>query len=609
MEKQRNNGGIDMSDWKSIEECVENALETGNHEAFADFFICNAKVKFMRELFFYEFEKKLGNYKEKLKRCEDDNGESYELIASRCWRNPCFSLDINHKQLNDKDYKKYINFKRGKIIFLKKKFSIIKKKLKSFSCKKVLNRDIISESIKKWCEGDRYPGKDELVQVGLCLGWGVDDVNELLELQGQRQLDPVDIIDAIGMYYLEELKKEGFSAREKLSTVKSKINAYVKAIGMRQINVSKTPIGYNSVSDINDEIAKLREKINVNENINDTDFVMYYVKSKLDKAIEEKNFDSFFSDVKDVVAIKQYGYLRKTLQFIDEYEKYEKNLYYRATGFSTNISKEQIEEVLNYKNEGNPNYNRIWDIDNTLVEGEGVCRDYKLRVLKAIWGLGELMEVKCESQDKKKFWVIKGLGKRMGSVTNYDSYFLSHSVIKGLGEQIGKAEEVRLPYANSGTVFAIKNLILGRVKDINNLEETRENDPYIISNDNILTLMKFAIAAGKEDELGRYLILSGHKKDNLNTMIEQVGDEIKVWEKTDALIIYCLRFRDRLIEEWSKKYPEDYRTYFKIDAKKKFPMIQLIMEVSEKIQDKYEYKIYKNDYSYCKVSRLLYPIK
>ncbi len=555
----------------SIKTCVEEALEKGDHQAFVEFFFSEKKTRFTKKMFNIEYKKLLGEEGKK------DILENCKILHSEYWRNEKFDRNNkNYIALSDKRYKKW------KIIIDKRFSDVIRpcgikiEKWKKENRKSIdeilatsnLKRIIIrkracclwirkkvfqSDATKRsWWDGNGAPGKDELVQLGLYLGWGYETIDSLLMLLGKRQLYPVDIVDAIGIYYLELFKhNKDIEPQNKIDIVKREINNRGEMLGMKKINVSTMPLDY----DLKQEIEELKREFNIAKATGNTLYITDYVKKELKTAIVKKDFDSFFDNVKEIASIKQYEFIRRTLEYIDDVNSYKKNLYYHEFDFSANLSKNEIEKIIN-----NGYEYMLYDFDDNSDLWD---KDYKLRVLNGI----------CK-------------------IKNYNNI-----------------EQQKLP---KDKVFSIKNMIEGRSKNLTKHIRHKEDDPYVLKNDNILVLMKFIMAAGKEDKMGEYLIRSGHRQINLNEMIEYIEDTNRIWDKTDSLFIYCLCYRDELIKKWEEKFAEETsRISMRNKVKEKFPMLQLLMSVNKEIQEHKEYKdtYIRRDYYNNQVSLLLFPVE
>lgn len=503
---------------RTIGKCVDNAIENGNHQAFVEFFFRSGMVKFYKEFFLEEYRSLIANAPEL---------KNQQIYKSKYWRDPnCIG-----KKAVIEDY-----------------------------------QEMYCENIcieKWWYDGDALvPGKDELVQIGLCKSWGVDEVNKLLIASGQQQLYPLDIVDAVGMFYLECLKNDDRPYDEKIAVVKNEINNKLIDIGNRKLNSSPQKVGYFGEQTINDEIKYLINEYNIADkvvgDVKDTVIITKYVNDNLKTAVENKEFESFFDSVKDLVAKKQYGYLRRTLQYIESFEKYKKNLYYPGYVFSAKLNAKEIKNMID-----NGQVHKIWKGgDKVKAIGE------KISWLNEIWKIKDILTETVPD--------VKGGGGRM--------------VIKDLIE--GRQEKKEL--------------------------DRDEEKVYTIKNDNILHLYKFAIAAGREDELGEYLIRSGYREENLNDVINEAKNIYteKYWEVTESIFVYCMCLRDRLIDEWASKMSNS--TVSKQYIKNKFPLIQLIMEVNGELQRTEEYKTienipvkwrnWKEIYVTKKTNRLMYPI-
>lgn len=486
-----------------IEECVKNAIITGNHKAFASFII--ERAKFKEELFseaIIKIEKEKGL---SLKKCK--------ILKAKKWR--------DWRVINTES-----------------------------------DKHIHSESNKnKWVSGKSVPGRDEIVQIGIWFGLGCEEVNDLLITSGQKQLYALDIVDAIGMYYLEFYKNNNkVSSQEKIKEIKLELNTRLKLVESKLSNEKKKPLGYNDTGeDINSEIEKLISEYDINEDsdkiqddtITFTQYVTKYTNDKLSEAMKEQDLDKFFDEVKDIVTQKQYGYLRRTLQFINNIDMYKKNLYFPGFVFTDKLNKSDIENMYDARYE------------NAIIEGN--------KINKVIKNSGNKKQEISELKDKlmllNAVWNLKNILPEYGTfkyLPKYSGHFKVTNLIQGREEKAADSFE----YVDKGSSI------------------------YNMDNNNIEDLIKFAIICGREDEVGEYLVRSGHRRTSINDMLVFADEKERVWEKTDSLIIYVLLYRDTLIKLWAKQYEDEgNEKFFSLDAKKEFPVIQLFMTINKDIQE------------------------
>ena len=96
-----------------------------------------------------------------------------------------------------------------------------------------------------------------------------------------------------------------------------------------------------------------------------------------------------------------------------------------------------------------------------------------------------------------------------------------------------------------------------------------------------MALIKFAIAAGREDEIGTYLQIAGYLDKDFS-MVDNV-EVNELVDRTDCLILYTLKYRDALLKKWANLLEVDEVAYIK-EAKKEFPFIKLLMTINRDIQ-------------------------
>lgn len=561
---------------QSIVACVENALKNDNHHAFAEFFLCADKVKYASDLFKMMYRSKLAEATSA--NCSASNTiKNCMIYQSGYWRKSNFNEDAkDYRIVNDEKYKKIkgLYLKIKKIKKARKEGKEVKKiDIRGVKPRvlRILNKVYCQENtIKAWYNPsqEKRPGKDELVQIGLYLGWGYEIVNELLIAQGARQLYPLDIVDAVGIYYLERYKNDCLKKGiDKIRDTKAKINYYLNMEGVGVINVSKEQIGKDLCS-IKKEMQQLEKEYKINDemkseevmSISETQYITYYVKKQLLNTIDdEKDFDEFYESVKGIVAKKQYGYLKKTIEYMDDIEKYKKNMYHSSYIFSCNIDVNKIRNIVEASST-----TPIWGQRKYRNEPN---ENNKIDIIDAIWDYKDIIS------DREEWY--------RGSVPALGTRYCT-----------------------------VKEMIMGRKEEDKKKRGSQKEKGviYKLKNNNIKSLVKFAIATGHEDQIGEYLVKSGFREENFNERFKvRVVNEKEKWEKMDALLAYCFTYRDSLIEAWKQKCDEKSVEIDKTKLKDNFPMIELIMTVNKEIQERFDVQ-QKKDHLNQKVSCLIYPV-
>ena len=108
-------------------------------------------------------------------------------------------------------------------------------------------------------------------------------------------------------------------------------------------------------------------------------------------------------------------------------------------------------------------------------------------------------------------------------------------------------------------------------------------------------VVRFALSAGREEEIGDYLVLARYWKRNWYREISggkslaACREEGFYPDLIDKLVIYALLYRDKLIENWCNKKAN--ATVLRDQILEVFPMRELILEISYDISFVYMYGI------------------
>ena len=205
----------------------------------------------------------------------------------------------------------------------------------------------------------RFIHRDNLIQLALYLNWDGDTANELLTYMGERRLYPLDIVDAIETIYLNYFQDKKIGYIDKLKTVKGEINrALIQLNGenLRWIDRSKEEDsdGNNKSKksgrkplfsmlhdsrlgiDIEEELASLKDSyeksfdisgLEIPENHTLTLFMTKYFQKRLADAKDVRSYyESGEFKPGNVFTERQYGYLKRTLDYLYDWKSYKKNL-------------------------------------------------------------------------------------------------------------------------------------------------------------------------------------------------------------------------------------------------------------------------------------------
>lgn len=174
----------ELPEYDKIDDCVKYAIETGNHAAFAKYFLNKGKTN--NELFKEIVEKYMED-----KKFSDNEWDKMKIIdkATYFWRN--------------KDF----NYEDEKLGFYK------------------------IQTLQRWRKGDNLPGHDEIVQIGFYMHLSSDEVDKMLIAAGKEVLYDVDIFDIISKHYLDYYKDNKEKSTDAiLKEVKSEINKAIDKI-------------------------------------------------------------------------------------------------------------------------------------------------------------------------------------------------------------------------------------------------------------------------------------------------------------------------------------------------------------------------------------------
>ncbi len=622
---------VTKDSYKNLDACVAHAIATGNHTAFVHFFMNKAKRQ--QEVFLSVFWKYIEEYENKLSENKKlPSCDQFQILRSSYWRS--FAFDYIEQNVKKYCYKSMFSHWKsiagaipGRDVIVQCCFYFGKnaeqtnRLLLAAGHEQLYVLDIVDaieiHYLDKYCGNFEIPAFEKLKEVkekiNIALERSCEERDDLVaigktqsvELKGEKELtgeeqellqvlEPkwdrkkvsfrilkqktdIDMAkvrnmlqETYGIEYYETCAREEKEDEERIlyQNIKVYLLKTHQDFGNYLEWSSKTGSLYRFAKepilklgrtsaigwDIDDEIEKYRnileqEKENKKESGNTNYLTLLYT----DKLLKETaDINQFIESGKIgnsegwIFAQKRYGYFLKTLQYVKEYDYYLKNLQYSPCNVGTQRYAVTLESLRK----------------------RGIFLDsVSAKFVKNI------------KQNKK--YTKEKLNRTLPQLLN-KIWEISDAI-----NEKGYMGEYRTSDKRSGE-YKVKNLIEGRNflnrKDFE-ADFKSENKKNMKAFEQDLTekiyVMKLAIAAGREDEIGTYLQLAGYWDKDF-TMIKDA--ELKeLVDRTDCLILYALKYRDALLEKWAYELNMDKLEY-KNEARKEFPFLKLLMTINRDIQ-------------------------
>lgn len=500
---------------QSVQDCIKDAIMNGNHVQFAIMFIHKEE---------WERAKRFSSW---CRMLEDQNRIKISEISfyeSGVWRNPEISPS-NMKNISD-------------------------------------------SSISMWKNGIRGIPRDNLVQLAFYMGLNTAQTNDLLFRMGMRCLYPLDIIDAIEMFYLDYYYYEHDTKTEyvsKLKTVKREINSALAEISQEGVIWIKDKNTENPkfrllhngriALDVPKELKQMKEEFRKNvrdgeadsaiQGVALTEFMTLYFKNRLTKASSISSFlqtDEFGKY--PVFTERYYGYLKRTWDYLRDWRSYEKNLkqsgwtlagenigYDESDDNQTDVMQESVKKMLKYLAETDSELKKEEKKEEEKKEerekDEKKYYEMCMRTVRYIETLDVLQKDMKERDFNKK--------KKYSVTRDYIEGLEKHGVpVKWKKKKDGSYAPVEIAVAEFRGAWKTKIIIHKpkkkgdkkaktdnqRAKGSKNASSVEKSPEEELAGfiakamDNKKSIMEYAIATGHEEELGYYLTLAGYwKKD------------------------------------------------------------------------------------------------
>ena len=432
------------------------------------------------------------------------------------------------------------------------------------------------EGRKKWKTGTRIK-RNVLVQHALVMGLNADETDDLLMRAGYPGLYPLDAIDACAIINLNEYAgKLEISPYEVLAKVKNDINHILQDLegpGIVFVEKGTADGAWQGVLTsaagryIDQELQGLREVFERQKKVSKlsagsglTKFLTRFYSKRIKNAHDvAAYFHDSGIDANVIFTQRYYGFLKKTKEYLYDWRRYRKNLLPCTWELTAAFADHDFIRDRRFRPEKAVYDSSVQTILKNLANAEADSDQYYedcLRLLQYVRSFdvlnqsGDLISLNSYKKDKFTYGriMLEGEKKKFKRV-DFDTYETSPTTITGYVLEMKKKHDV----------------------------------------------VRFALSAGREEEIGDYLMLARYWKRNWYREISG-GKSLAACRKEgfypdpiDKLVIYALLYRDKLIEKWCHKKADE--TVIRDQIRDVFPMRELILEISYDISFVYMYGI------------------
>ena len=433
------------------------------------------------------------------------------------------------------------------------------------------------DGMKKWKSGSRIK-RDVLIQHALVIGLNADETDDLLMRAGYPALYPLDAVDACAIINLNEYAgRLDISPCEVLWKVKNDINHILQNLegpGIVFVEKGTADGAWQGVLTsaagryIDQELQGLRAVFEKQKRVPKmpagrglTKFLTKYYSEKIEKVHDvAAYFNDSGIDANEIFTQRYYGFLKKTKEYLYDWKRYRKNLMSCTWELTAAFADHDFNSDRRFRPEKAVYDSSVQKILKDLAKVEADSDKYYEDCLRLL-------------QYVRSFDVLNQT-TGMNSINPYKKDKFTYGRIMLEGE---KKKFKRTDFEPSETSATA---ITGYV-----FEMKKKHD-----------VVRFALSAGREEEIGDYLVLARYWKRNWYREISGGKSLAACHEEgfypdlIDKLVIYALLYRDKLIGEWCGKRAN--KTVNGNQIRDVFPMRELLLEISYDISFVYMYGIW-----------------
>lgn len=429
---------------------------------------------------------------------------------------------------------------------------------------------------KKW-KSDARIKRDVLVQHALVMGLNADETDDLLMRAGYPGLYPLDAVDACAIINLNEYAgRLEISPCEVLWKVKNDINHILQDLegpGIVFVEKGTADGAWQGVLTsaagryIDQELQGLRKVFEKQKKVPKlpagcglTKFLTKYYNERIGNAHDAAEyFHDSGIDANVIFTQRFYGFLKKTKEYLYDWKRYRKNLLSCTWELTAAFADHDFHSDRRLWLERAVYDSSVQTILKNLANAEADSDQYYEDCLRLL-------------QYVRSFDVLNQPGGLI-SLNSYkkDKFTYGRIMLEG--------EEKKFKRVDFDTFETGATTVTGYV-----FEMKKKHD-----------VVRFALSAGREEEIGDYLVLARYWKRNWYREISggkslaTCREEGFYPDPIDKLVIYALLYRDKLIENWCKK--KENATLLRDQICDAFPMRELILEISYDISFVYMYGI------------------
>ena len=558
----------------AMSDYVDAAMSSGNHLAFAQEFIDAFIKRDEYGLPYNELMSLAGRKVDEYLSWKAAETSPHKRSLSRERKK---TVEM-HSKLQASYYMKDTAWRSPSCVYPDKSEANCKSEAKTGEPKQVSGRKVLysADGRKNWKSGTRIK-RDVLVQHALVMGLNADETDDLLMRAGYPALYPLDAVDACAIINLNEYAgRLDISPYEVLWKVKNDINHILQDLdgsGIVFVEKGTADGAWQGVLTsaagryIDKELQELRKVFEKQKKVPElpagcglTKFLTKYYSERIENAHDAAAyFHDSGVDANVIFTQRYYGFLKKTKEYLYDWKRYRKNLLSCTWKLTAAFADHDFHSDRRFRPERAVYDSSVQTILKNLANAEADSEQYYEDCLRLL-------------QYVRSFDVLDQPGGLI-SLNSYkkDKFTYGRIMLEG--------EEKKFKRADFDTFETGTTTITGYV-----FEMKKKHD-----------VVRFALSAGREEELGDYLVLARYWKRNWYREISggkslaACREEGFYPDLIDKLVIYALLYRDKLIENWCNKKAN--ATVLRDQILEVFPMRELILEISYDISFVYMYGI------------------